>query len=78
MTRVCPCGESLEGRRHDVRYCSGACRMAAYRVRKSAHGPTGGNTLAEGSVTVSDGFLERSLDFWTGLARIRRRGRELR
>ena len=30
------CGERLDARRADTRYCSDACRMVAYRARKAA------------------------------------------
>jgi len=33
------CGESLEGRRKNARYCSDACRQAGFRARKSKEEP---------------------------------------
>lgn len=46
MRRCAFCGESIEGRRPQARYCCSACRAAASRVRASdwlseAHRPVG-------------------------------------
>jgi hypothetical protein len=35
VARHCPrCGAGLDGRRRDARYCSHACRQAAWRARR--------------------------------------------
>jgi len=34
------CGSSLDGKRRSARYCSDACRQAAFRARKSKEEPT--------------------------------------
>ena len=35
MSRACPvCGEGMDGRRSHARYCSGACRAEASRLRR--------------------------------------------
>lgn len=49
-SRVCPvCGESLEGRRADARYCGSVCRREARRVRALLTGRSDGpyRTLRE-------------------------------
>jgi hypothetical protein len=41
--RACPmCGDGLEGRRGDARYCSAACRAEAWRLDRLLDGKPAG------------------------------------
>lgn len=50
VIRLCPvCGESLDGRRRHARYCSGACRAEASRLRRLLEG-----SPVDGFASVAD------------------------